>query len=144
MQTLFKRACAVTINIQAKPKAVWAILTNVANFTKWNSTVISMEGKIGLNETVKLKATSAPERTFNLKVTEFTPPSRLVWRDGFAPIFQGVRVYTLKPNADGSTDFEMKETISGLMLPMIGGSLPDFRPYFEDYARDLKREAEKG
>ena len=37
----------------------------------------------------------------------------------------------------------MKETFSGLMLPMIKGSLPDFGPAFEACAEDLKREAEK-
>jgi hypothetical protein len=29
------------------------------------------------------------------------------------------------------------------MLPMIGGSLPDFRPAFDQYAADLKRAAEQ-
>jgi hypothetical protein len=32
---------------------------------------------------------------------------------------------------------------SGLMLPMIAGSLPDFGPSFETYVADLKREAER-
>jgi hypothetical protein len=31
----------------------------------------------------------------------------------------------------------------GLMLPMIGGWLPDFGPIFERYAADLKVEAER-
>ncbi len=33
---------------------------------------------------------------------------------------------------------------SGLMLPLIKGSLPDFRPIFERYGSNLKREAERG
>jgi hypothetical protein len=37
----------------------------------------------------------------------------------------------------------MAEVFSGLMLPMIKGSLPDFGPPFEAYAADLKREAER-
>jgi hypothetical protein len=37
----------------------------------------------------------------------------------------------------------MVEVLSGVMLPMIKGSLPDFGPAFEAYAADLKREAEK-
>jgi hypothetical protein len=67
----------------------------------------------------------------------------MVWRDGMAPMFTGVRTFTLTPNADGSTDFRMAEVYSGLMLPMIAGSLPDFRPTFEQYASDLKRAAER-
>ncbi len=36
----------------------------------------------------------------------------------------------------------MTEVFSGLMLPMAAGRLPDFKPIFERYAADLKREAE--
>jgi hypothetical protein len=38
----------------------------------------------------------------------------------------------------------MAEAYTGLMLPLIAGSLPDFRPTFEQYAADLKRAAEQG
>jgi hypothetical protein len=55
-----------------------------------------------------------------------------------------VRTFTLTPKGDGSTEFAMKEEFSGLMLPMIKGSLPDFAPIFEAYAEDLKRAAEGG
>lgn len=37
----------------------------------------------------------------------------------------------------------MTEVLSGLMLPLIAGSLPDFAPSFTQYAADLKREAER-
>ena len=66
----------------------------------------------------------------------------MVWEDGAGGIFKGVRTYTLSPNEDGSTQFAMNEVFSGLMLPMIAGSLPDFGPTFEQYAADLKRAAE--
>jgi hypothetical protein len=84
----------------------------------------------------------APERVFKPKVTELVAPSRMVWSDGMAPMFKGVRTFTLTPRGEGSTDFSMVEVLSGAMLPMIKGSLPDFGPPFEQYAADLKREAE--
>src|SRR5262245_41671639 len=142
-KSTFKRECTVSITIKEKPEKIWALLTNAANIPKWNSTVISLEGRIALNEKIALKSISSPDRIFNLKVTTLTPPTKLVWEDGAAPMFKGVRTYLLTPNADGTTDFNMQEVISGLMLPMIGGSLPDFKPTFEQYAADLKREAEK-
>jgi hypothetical protein len=40
------------------------------------------------------------------------------------------------------TLFEMTEVFSGVMLPLIAGRLPDFRPIFERYAADLKTAAE--
>jgi hypothetical protein len=67
----------------------------------------------------------------------------MVWSDGAAPMFKGVRTYTLTPRSDGTTEFSMVEVFRGLMLPMIKRSLPDFAPAFATYAEDLKREAEK-
>lgn len=141
-KSMFSRECSVAINIRAKPEKIWGLLTDAANIPKWNSTVISLEGRIMLGEKIALKSTSAPNRTFNLRISEMSIPSRMVWEDGAAPMFKGVRTYQLSPRSDGTTDFSMREVISGLMLPMIGGSLPDFRPYFEQFAADLKRAAE--
>ena len=62
---------------------------------------------------------------------------------GFSPVFKGVRTFELRPRNDGSTDFAMRERFSGLMLPLIKRSLPDFGPVFERYANDLKHEAER-
>jgi hypothetical protein len=142
-QSTFSRVCSVSTNIRAKPEVIWGLLTNATNMPKWNSTIISIEGNIRLGEKIVLKSISDPKRTFNLKIAEFNPPTKLVWGDGAAPMFKGVRTYTLTPKADGTTDFNMTEVISGLLLLMIGGSLPDFKPVFEQYAADLKREAEK-
>ncbi len=139
---MFRQECAVSINIRASSDKIWALLTNAQEFARWNSTVQSLEGRIALGETIQLKVKYAPNRTFKLKVSEVTPNQRMVWRDGSAPMFQGIRTYTLTPKNDGSTDFSMAEVISGLMLPMIGGSLPDFGPPFEQYAADLKKAAE--
>jgi len=36
----------------------------------------------------------------------------------------------------------MTETFAGIMLPLIGRTLPDFEPVFDQYAADLKTAAE--
>ena len=142
-KTTFRMEYAVATNIQAPSKAIWALLTNAGDFPRWNSTIKSIDGNIKPGEKIKLCATIAPERTFNLAIKEFVPEKKMVWGDGMAPMFTGVRTFTLIPQADGSTDFRMAEVFSGLMLPMIAGSLPDFRETFERYAADLKSEAER-
>jgi hypothetical protein len=138
----FRMSCAVECRIDASPERLWTLLTNAADFPRWNSTVSKLEGSIKLGEKLALQVPAAPGRTFKPKVTELEPNRSMVWSDGFAPMFKGVRSFTLTPNADGSTSFNMTEVFSGLMLPMIRGSLPDFGPSFEAYAADLKREAE--
>ena len=139
----FRMQCGVAINIQAPQERIWSLLTTAAEWPNWNSTIESLEGTIALGETVKLKVPYAPGRTFNLKVKELVPQQKMVWGDGMAPMFKGVRTYKLTPQSNGSIDFSMVEAIGGIMLPMIKGSLPDFGPPFEQYAADLKAAAEK-
>jgi hypothetical protein len=138
----FRMDCAIVTTIEASPDRIWALLTDAAGFPRWNTTVTSIEGEIAEGQTLKLKVPTAPERVFKPRVSNVEPGRSMRWRDGFAPMFKGVRTFTLKANADGTTEFSMKEEFSGLMLPMIKGSLPDFAPVFEAYAEDLKRAAE--
>jgi uncharacterized protein YndB with AHSA1/START domain len=138
--TTFGLECSVAIEIRAPASSVWKLLTNAKDMPRWNSTVTSLEGEIALGQALKLRVPIS-ERTFTPKVTELTEPSRMVWSDGFAPMFKGVRTFTLTEH-EGTTTFSMVEVFAGLMIPMIKGSLPDFAPAFERYAADLKREAE--
>jgi len=139
----FRMECAVDCVIRAKPERIWALLTDAAGFSKWNSTVTSIEGPIALGQRLALKVPAAPDRVFRPSVTRFDAPDTMVWSDGMAPMFKGVRTYTLTAGGEGTTRFSMREEFSGVMLPLIKGSLPDFVPIFEKYAEDLKREAER-
>lgn len=141
-KSTFSMACAISINISASPETIWELLSDTSKISDWNSTIISLSGEIALNQTINLKSTAAPERTFNLKVTTLNAPHKMVWEDGMAPMFKGVWTYTLTANDDGTTDFAMRENFSGVMLPMIKSSLPDFRPSFEQFASDLKQASE--
>ena len=135
--------CRVSVHVRAPASKLWSLLTNAADFPRWNSTVSSIEGDIALGRKLKLRV-PVSDRTFSPKVTAFEPDRRMVWSDGMAPMFKGERTFELTQQQDGSTDFEMVEVFSGIMLPMIKGSLPDFGPPFEAYAADLKRETERG
>jgi hypothetical protein len=141
--SVFRMECAVRVNVRASAKTLWSLLTNAKDFPRWNSTVTSVDGDIAVGSKLALRVPIAPNRVFRPKVTELVPEQRMVWSDGAAPMFHGLRVFTLTPREDGSTDFAMVETFRGVMLPLIKGSLPDFRAPFEQYAADLKREAEK-
>ena len=142
INSTFRMEYSIGINIKASPARVWALMTNAADFPRWNSTIKSIEGTIALGQTIKLVASIAPTRTFNLSVIEFVPEKMMVWSDGNF-MFKGVRTFMVQSRPEGSADFTMVEVYTGLMLPMIAGSLPDFRPAFEQYVADLKQEAEK-
>lgn len=131
----------VGVNIAAQPDVVWALLTDAPKYPEWNSTVISIEGSIEPGQEIALRAKIDPKRTFDLTVSTFEPDQRLVWEDG-GRAFKGVRTFTLTPREDGTTDVTMAEVLTGSMMGMIEGKLPDFRPSFDDFAADLKRAAE--
>lgn len=137
----FRMDYKVGITINASAETIWSILTNAKDYPNWNSTIDSIEGTIALKQTIKLHAKIAPDRTFKIKVSEFQPNKMMVWSDGNA-MFKGVRTFTLEPMGNNTTVFTMQEVYTGLMLPMIKGSLPDFTNAFETFAADLKKEAE--
>ncbi len=132
----FSRETVVSINIAADRDIVWNLLTNAADFPRWNSTVVSLQGEIKEGGTIQLKSTLDQSRTFNLKVKEIVPQKRMVWGDRMAS-----RVYTLEPQK-GGVQFSMSEKIGGLMFPLFAGQIPPFDEAFEQFAADLKREAE--
>ena len=102
----------------------------------------AIDGDIAKGNKLALRV-PASERTFTPKVTELVPERRMVWSDGVMPMFKGERTFTLTPLEDGTTEFSMVEVFSGVMHPLIKGSLPDFGAVFEQYAAELKREAER-
>ena len=118
-------SCRVEASIRATPEIVWAILTDAKNFPRWNSTVTAIEGEIRDGGRLRVHVPGT-DRTFAPKVTDVAPPERMTWTGGFAPLFKGVRTFTLRRGNEGSTRFAMEERFSGLMLPLVKNSLPDF------------------
>ncbi|MDO1449903.1 SRPBCC domain-containing protein [Rhodocytophaga aerolata] len=134
---VFSRETSIRITIQAAPSVIWALLTNASGFPRWNSTVLSLEGEIKLGEHIKLTSILAPKRSFKLKVSEMEPEKRLVWEDA-----QGRRVYTLTLMEQGTVLFSMVEKIGGLLFPLYANYIPSFDKTFEQFAADLKKQAE--
>ncbi len=135
-RSTFSRETSVAINIKAEPSVVWSLLTNAGDYSRWDTTVISIEGKIALGEKIKLRSTLAPEKTFKLTVKEVEEGKKLVWGDAM-----GQRTYTLSKN-DSGTNFSMNEKIGGPLFPLFARMIPPFDKAFEQFAADLKKEAE--
>ena len=133
----FSRQTKVSIDIQADPEIIWNLLTNASDIPRWNSTIVSLEGDIRLGEKIRLVSTLDEKRTFKLKIKAFEPEQKLAWGDGM-----GTRYFILTPNADGSVNFTMDEKIGGPMFPLFAKMIPPFDESFEQFAADLKKEAE--
>lgn len=137
IKKIFSRQTTVSIHIDTDAAIVWSLLTHAADFPRWNSTVLSIEGVIKPGEKIRLKSVLDPKRTFKLKVKNFDPGKKLSWGDAM-----GTRTYTLTTNDDGSTGFCMHEKIGGPLFPLFARMIPSFDQSFEQFAHDLKKEAE--
>jgi hypothetical protein len=130
--------------IDARPEAIWAILTDGPGYSTWDSGVIRVEGAIAPQAKIKVLSEADPERAFPVKVTEFAPGERMVWSGGMPlGLFKGVRTFRLVQEG-AATRFSMREEYSGPMLPLIWRSMPDLQPFFEQFASGLKARAERG
>ena len=138
------RSFAATSRIHASADRVWWILTDAARYPEWNPTVTRVDGTIAPGERIALHVTINPGRAFPVTVATFESPHRMVWRGGLPlGLFVGERVFTLTPGSSGAVEFSMRETFTGLLALLIGRTLPDMQPAFEQFADALKREAER-
>lgn len=136
---------SASTSIRATPESIWAILTDAPNYTRWNTTVDKVDGRIALGERIAVHAKISPGRAFPVKVSALVSGQRMVWSGGMPlGLFKGERTFTLTPNSDGSVEFTMREVYSGLLSSLITRSIPDLQPAFEEFAAGLKKRAEAG
>ena len=134
---------AAAVAIRAPAARIWSLLTDAAGYPGWNSTVARIEGSIAPGASITLHVSPPGGRAFPLRVAEFDPERRMVWRGGMPlGLFVGTRVFTLAAEPDGSIGFAMEEHFGGLLAPLIGRAIPDLQPLFDRFAADLKRAAE--
>jgi len=127
--------------IAAPVERIWSLLTDAPGYPAWNTTVDRLDGTIALGQKLKVFPKLVPGKGFGVKVAELIPNERMVWAAGMAPLFRGVRTYTLT-RMTGGIEFKMREEFRGLMAPLVARSIPDMQPAFDELAAALKRRAE--
>lgn len=137
------RAYEASSLIDAAPAAIWAVLVDGPKWTEWDSAVVRVDGTIAPGERVTVFPEVNPGRGFPVRVVEFTPGARMVWRGGMPlGLFTGTRTYTLAPQANGSVRFAMREEYTGPLAGLIGRSIPDLSSSFTRFANGLKDRVE--
>jgi hypothetical protein len=129
--------------IDAEPAAIWAVLVDGSAWPEWDSAVVRMEGTIAPGEKVTVYPEVNPKRGFPVKVVEFVPGDRMVWRGGMPwGLFTGTRTYTLTRQPDGRVRFDMRERYTGPLAGLITKSIPDLSGSFSRFADGLKHRVE--
>lgn len=119
-----------------------AVLVDLAHWTAFDPFTERVEGQAAPGGSVTVYSTLAPGRGFPVKITAFEAPRQMAWTDGMPlGVLKNVRTHTIQARGAGSR-FELDEVVSGPMLGMIAGSLPDLTEPFEAFCRGLKARVE--
>ena len=131
-----------TNEIKASSEVIWRILTDSAKYPDWDPGIVKIEGRIAPGEHLTLYTKADPKRAFKPTVIDFEPNRKMIWRSGMPlGLFQGARTFLLEPLGD-RVRFTLREEYGGLLLPMIGKSIPDLNPIFVAFCAALKKRAE--
>jgi hypothetical protein len=138
------KSYAATALIAASPGTVWAILTDAPSYSRWDSGVERVEGRIARGEKIRVFSKISPGRAFPVTVTRLIPEHTMVWSGGMPlGLFRSVWTFTLSPHRTDAISFTMREEYTGVLLSLIWRSMPDLGPSFAQFAAGLKREAER-
>lgn len=130
------------IEIDASPDAVWAVLIDTAAWPIFDPYSERIDGQIGLGETITAFSKLAPGHAFPLEITTFDRSQAMAWTGGMPlGMLKNVRTHTIIPSSSGCR-FEMTEIISGPLLGVIAGSLPDLTEPFAAFCSGLKARVE--
>lgn len=114
------------IEIEARPDAVWAVLTDLPGYVEWNPFVVSAEGAVAVGErlTNRLQPPGGKSMTFRPRVTVVEPGRTFEWLGhlGFPGVFDGRHRFDLETTPTG-TRLVQSEEFRGLLVPFMRGSL---------------------
>jgi hypothetical protein len=131
------------VTINAPAETIWGLLTDAAGYPNWDPGMIRLEGTVAPGEKITAYTKISPDRAFPVTVSHFVPKQAMTWSSGMPlGLFKGERTFTLTPQADGTVDFFVREQFTGLLMPLIGRTIPDLSQSFTDFAEGLKAKAE--
>jgi len=138
----FSLYCRADVTVHARAERIWELLTDARGFARWNSTVSGIEGEVREGGRLRVHVPGT-DRVFTPRVSDVVKNERMTWTGGFGPLFKGIRTFELQARAAGTTGFTMAESFTGLLIPLVRRSMPDFGPIFARYVDDLRRAAEQ-
>lgn len=135
-----------TVEINASPERVWAILTDLPGHASWDPFITAISGSLVPGQ--KLNVTIHPPgnrpTSFKPTVKSVVEDRELAWlgRLVMPGLFDGAHRFTLEPTQSG-TKFQASESFSGLLVGFSRGLLQHTQQGFEQMTAALKRRAEE-
>ena len=135
------------IVIAAPAEQVWRILTDFDAYPHWNPFIRRIGGAavVGTRLDVRIEPPGGGGITFRPTIVGVEANRELRWigRLGLPRIFDGEHSLTIESLAEGGVRFVQREVFTGLLVPLVGGTLAKTREGFEQMNRALKTRAEQ-
>ena len=138
------KTMSATIQIDALPEAVWAVLTDLGRYQEWNPLFREASGQVTVGSRIRLRSVHPANgrlMTVKPKITVADPGAELTWVASLPGIMTGEHRFTLTP-ANGGTRLEQSETFRGLLTAFSGKTLTNAEASFQALNKALKQRAE--
>jgi hypothetical protein len=137
------KTVSATTEIQASPMEVWAVLTDLASYPRWNPLFREASGEVAPGHTITLKTVRPAGgrlMTVRVTVTVATPGAELRWTAGLPGLIGGEHSFALD-GTSGGTRLVQSETYRGLLVPFSGRILQRAQASFRELNEALGRQA---
>ncbi|MGI6348638.1 MAG: SRPBCC domain-containing protein [Eubacteriaceae bacterium] len=119
----FKATITRSVSIDARPLAVWSVLTDFEKYPDWNPflRISGTQYQAGKKIQVTLLDSHGKEsETFSPKLLTYSCPDAIIWKDSllFGSIFDRRHQFYLEIQNDGTTLFTQTEDFSGFLVPL--------------------------
>jgi hypothetical protein len=119
---LFRWRIATSVEIDAPPSRVWAVLVDLPAYPEWNPFIVEAQGNVAVGETLSLRMT-LPGRapmTIEPRLLVVEPERELRWKGRLwiPGLFDGEHAFVLTPLENGRTRFDHSERFGGILLPI--------------------------
>jgi hypothetical protein len=135
------------LEINASPLEVWKILVDFDQYPSWNPFIPKAKGKPEQGErlTVRIQPPGGKGMTFRPEVLVADPGRELRWKGKLMlpGLFDGEHIFLIEPLGLDKVRFIQKEKFSGILVPLMSGSLNDTQKGFDAMNAALKMRAEK-
>jgi hypothetical protein len=144
---MVERRIETSIEIDAPPKRVWALLTNFALTPTWNPFIKSISGNLakGARLSVHIVPPGKSGMHFHPTVLSVRPERELRWLGHLliSGLFDGEHYFLLDPLGESQTRLTQGEKFSGLLVGLLSGTLSATEAGFKAMNTALKQEVEQ-
>jgi hypothetical protein len=138
------KTMSATIQIDAPPMTVWAVLTDLSRYPEWNPLFPEGSGEVAAGKRIRLRSVhpaSGRMMTVKPKIVTAEPGAELRWTSSLPGIISGEHSFTLSP-AGGGTRLVQSESFRGLLVPFSGKTFARSDASFRALNEALKKRAE--